>query len=402
MTDAAVVDPSLPSTTVVGEGSNAGRIWFPQLLRAVACMVVLLEHLGNGYPRALQDAAKFAHYNAPAAKVIHTPWFAIGKLTDSPNFSLGFMAVACFFLVSGFVIPFSLRQSSVAEFTAKRVFRLYPTLAGCVLATVCVSIAQSHFEGVGQPFGLKAILTTVTLSATFQHMQFVDPVAWTLVVEEMFYVTAAVIVWRKFYGHRVPLVAIGVAFLAIAAIPAKPSSGVYMLSFYAAFVPFVFVGTAIHHVFVREWELRDGLLVGGALFGCFTVSMYLSGNNYQASSYVRSSVAAIVVFVALAWVGPRLRYSPLLDQFSKITYPLYLLHFMNGVILLNWFATKHVSFLVALPITIAIAIAGAVAVHLLIEEPAVKVGRRIARNVRERRAARAAAALDVAAESASV
>jgi len=383
-------------------GSNTGRIWFPQVIRAVACIVVVFEHLGNSYPRALQLAAEFAHYNAPLEERIHTPWTAIGNLTDSPNFSLGFMAVSLFFLVSGFVIPFSLRTTSVAEFTAKRVFRLYPTLAACTLATVFVFQLQAHFEGVVQPYSVNTILMTMTLTAPFLHGSFVDPVVWTLVIEEIFYFTTALIVWRNWQGKKLPLCAIGIVLVAIAALPSAQGSALFYVSFYSAFVPFVFVGTAIYHWYSGQWDRRQAVLVGGWLFACFTAAMYLSGNNYQASCYLRSSVAAVVVFLGLARLGPRLRYSRLLDQLSKITYPLYLLHFMNGVILLNWFATKNVSYFVALPITIAVAIIGATAIHLLAEEPAVKVGRRIARAVRSRRLARAAALVEAPSESVSI
>ena len=382
-------------TAKTQSGTIAGRIWFPQVIRAVACLVVVFEHLGSFYPRSLQSTAAIAHFKPPKENSIQTPWTALADLTDSPHFSMGFMAVAMFFLVSGFVIPLSLRTTSAAEFTSKRVFRLYPTLAACTLVTVFVFQLQAHFLGVVQPHGVKTTLMTMTLTAPFLNGTFVDPVMWTLVVEEIFYFTTALMVWRNWQGKQFPLCAIGIVIVAIAALPASDGSALFFAGNFGAFVPLVFVGTAIYHWYSGQWARDDAVRVGGCLFACFAAAMYLSGNNGHVSAYVLASVAAVGAFLGLIRLGPRLPYSRLLDRLSEITYPLYLLHYMCGVILLNWLATKDVSYFIALPVTIAAVVVGAIAIHLLIEEPMVKVGHRVARVVRARRSARAAAPLNV-------
>jgi len=113
------------------------------------------------------------------------------------------------------------------------------------------------------------------------------------------------------------------------------------------------------------------------LYALFVVGLYVGPNGPQASLYSRSAAVGIAIFVLLAARSAHVKYSRVLDFLSSISYPLYLLHGVNGYVLLRWLEAHGISYYIGLPVALAAAIAGAVAVHYAIERPVIRLGRRI-------------------------
>ncbi len=98
-----------------GEPFGVTRLAFLDAVRAVAALFVVLEHVGELFPTV-------------RAVLIH-------------DMNLGRAGVFSFFIVSGFVIPFSLeRSNSLRKFWINRIFRLYPIYWGS-LAAACLVYA---------------------------------------------------------------------------------------------------------------------------------------------------------------------------------------------------------------------------------------------------------------------
>ena len=124
-----------------------------------------------------------------------------------------------FFLISGFVIPFSIlpdRAAPVGSFAIKRILRIYPAYWLSVpLAALVV------FWIWGTQFTTREVLVNLTLMQDVFGVRSAEGVYWTLLVELVFYALCVVLLvsGSLFNTRRVAILAaaLGLAFVVIAA-----------------------------------------------------------------------------------------------------------------------------------------------------------------------------------------
>lgn len=188
--------PPAETTTAAPKG-RASRMEWLDALRGLAALVVVFEHsLDVLLPEVRRTAS---------------PWFDFGRY-----------GVFVFFLVSGYVVPFSLqRRGSVREFWAGRFFRLYPAWAVSLVLALALAAA-----GVG--YGLPAALGDRPWASALAHLTMLQDllgvpnavnVLWTLSYEMVFYllITAMFVAGVHRSSARVALgFGVGAAILGVA------------------------------------------------------------------------------------------------------------------------------------------------------------------------------------------
>lgn len=113
--------------------------------------------------------------------------------------SRGHLGVAVFFVISGFVIPFSMRDwrltsASFRAFLSRRFLRLYPPY---LIATVCalglwlVSALAPGFRGTSPSLSILDAIGNLTMTADILSVPWILVVAWSLAIELQFYVAIA-------------------------------------------------------------------------------------------------------------------------------------------------------------------------------------------------------------------
>src|SRR4051794_26399249 len=101
------------------------RVSFAHAARGAAVALVAWFHLGETFLREYKVIRPFALL--PPMDALPRPWYLpAAELARTAHFNAGLLGVALFFLVSGFVIPFSLDRGSLSRFVIRRIFRLYP------------------------------------------------------------------------------------------------------------------------------------------------------------------------------------------------------------------------------------------------------------------------------------
>ncbi|MBB5608606.1 MULTISPECIES: acyltransferase [unclassified Janthinobacterium] len=109
---------------------------------------------------------------------------------------VGRVGVAAFFLVSGYVIPFSLQEAkgarSVIYFWVKRFFRLWPAY------WLSIIIAIILMTPIASEISIKGILLNITMLQGFFGVENVIPVYWTLQIELCFYFLICMLL---FFGY---------------------------------------------------------------------------------------------------------------------------------------------------------------------------------------------------------
>ena len=102
------------------------RVEFANTLRGFACLAVIIAHYFGVFWCARPTVMSLINAPGESAKAIEAPrWIA--AINQIPYFSWGAFGVGIFFLISGFVIPYSLEKATFAAFCIGRLFRILPT-----------------------------------------------------------------------------------------------------------------------------------------------------------------------------------------------------------------------------------------------------------------------------------
>ncbi len=381
---------------VVVNRPPTGRIWFAQALRGVAALLVVIEHLTQDYIDAPKIVKLFA-FVEPVKALPKPPFHQIPAFLVRYNVSTGIFAVGLFFLISGFVIPFSLERRTLGGFVIRRFFRLYPTLWCSMAITILTVVLISGHRGF--PYSGSTVATNGGLMSGYAGRYYVDPAYWTLAIEEVFYICAAVIAWRGLLHRRTTLLALA-AVLATMSLwignprfpsAANPTSVDHFmlrlqLGFNSTFVIFILIGMVFHHHYRRMWGTIDSLAMGAGLVVLYYFCLHYGPfPGKQPDVFFTCSFAALLVFIPLYVLRDRIPYSKAADNLGEISYPLYLIHTVVGWVLLNAITKATGQFYVALPIALVVVVALAVVVHRFVEKPSMEFGRRIANRPRFRR-----------------
>lgn len=286
-----------------------------------------------------------------------------------------------FFLISGFVIPFSLQKAGASSFLIARALRILPTFWAALALEYLVVHLSGRFWPRVPPFGWFDYLLNGLLVDTATGYPAVDWVSWTLSVEMEFYLLAAI--------FRTPMLRWPLGFpllFAAAAALLNTASGAGLLHLPATlvgetiYIAFMLVGGMFHSHF------RGGLSTRNLIFGILVVMSAVLlcwwkgplAGEFQGRS--RSLLAALLVF-SVCYVG-RARFRPLwiLDGMAAISYPLYLVHAVVGFTLVTFASDAwHMPYWLSAPSALAFSMVVAYGLHALVERPTQNLAHRYAR-----------------------
>jgi len=171
---------------------STGKFEFANTLRGFAAISVIIAHYFGVFWIARDAVAGFI--NAP---VLPFESYAIPSyirvLNSWPGFSFGEFGVALFFLISGFVIPFSFKENRSASFLVNRFFRIVPTyMVGFTVTLAALYYACSYFS-VPWPYSMEEIsIHYVPGLRDVMWSRNIDGIVWTLEAEVKFYLICAV------------------------------------------------------------------------------------------------------------------------------------------------------------------------------------------------------------------
>lgn len=368
-----------PGTAAAASAAAAGRLRHIDSLRAIAALLVLYMHVAESFYRLSPETEG-------------SRWlYDFAFLIDA-----GRIGVIAFFMISGFVIPFSARPERPAagwDFAIKRLFRIYPAYWLSVFAG-----AFACYWLWDRPFGLREILVNLTLLQNLFGVPSAQGLYWTLIVELAFYaICLAFLLSGNIRNDR------SIAFFAAG------SASVVLLWLIATAS-----GTALFGFDVIQWFVHLSVMATGTLFRAWydgglrdrvsrallwaLLAFYLAGFPLIATlfadlpwRYTVPYAMGVLLFV-LGSVVVRISH-PVMAWLGQISYSIYLFHAVVFYPLLwmllqlpveAWWRTRHLGFYLALNTVLTVLVASLV--YRFVERPAIEYGKRVARWAAARRA----------------
>lgn len=365
----------------VASGTPDTRLRYIDSLRAIAALLVLWLHVGDS----------FVHLGG--ALPLRGAWLQ----GFASSIDLGRVGVVVFFLISGFVIPFSMHPAQptpVRTFLIKRFFRIFPAY--------WLSIPFGALTGWwlwGHEFGAVDFLVNLTLLQDLFGLRSAEGLYWTLLVELVFYGLCVTLLLTKCLDKPRRLLALalllgGVHTLAMIArwygTPIMASTA----AFWFLNLSIMLCGTLYRQLVFAPTPARDRLACIGtiALLGYYLVvlpSAAVWAIGFERNALVAYALGLLIFIVGTRWVRIQTR---LTDWLGAISYSIYLFHpvvFMSLLWLLSrqpvgsWWRSQHLGIYLAVNIVLTVAIAAAV--YRCIEQPGIRLGRRLARRLQRRR-----------------
>jgi peptidoglycan/LPS O-acetylase OafA/YrhL len=354
----------------------APRFAFVDFLRGVAALLVAYFHL--------QVHRVWEYPTVEIPKSSFTYRFVMG------DFGLGIFGVALFFVISGFLIPSTLRgpKASVRRFAVHRFFRLYPVY----WLSMGVMMLSAYVEGGIVP--LPRVLANATMLQGYLRQTDMIGVYWTLQIELTFYVVCVVLFrLRKLEKTEAVLCLFLATTLACAAARFWLGQRLPVALFLGPSL--MFLGDMARRA-VTDAVLRRRLPYYVALVIAVIVPTCLLAYGSLARCYITSYAVAIGVFFVALRFAAVFDDTPWLRAFGawlgETSYAMYLFHPLVALWLMNWLIARGVGKETSLGLSLALSLVLATGVYRAIEHPFIALGRKLTSKTRA--PAIAAAALD--------
>ncbi|XUY29463.1 acyltransferase family protein [Agrobacterium sp. rho-8.1] len=154
-----------------GQRKTSRRYENIDALRAIAALSVVIQHF---FGDSLREAT---HQDGIAFQI---------AATSIAHFDAGRFGVVLFFLISGFVVPFSIKGSHpLRRFAISRFFRLFPAMW---LALFFLGVASAMH---GQIPSVSTFVANMTMMPSLFRQPWMSGAYWTLTIEIVFYVLSA-------------------------------------------------------------------------------------------------------------------------------------------------------------------------------------------------------------------
>ena len=355
--------------------ANRDRLRYIDTLRAIAALLVVWLH----------SVQAFGRVNPATGR----NWY----IDTVASVDIGHVGVVVFFLISGFVIPFSIKRDARAParaFLVKRFFRIFPAY------WLSVPLAAGAIWWLWkQPFGGRELAWNFTLLQGALGYRNAEGVYWTLPVELVYYVvcTALLLTRSLFDARRVAIVSAVLFVVYAMLVPtfARPGARLdYDGAQWFLNLSIMLWGTLYRsHVDARA-ALRklDGIanvLFWTLLAGYVVVLPLLAWKT--STAYMQNSLWTYVIGFAIFLVGTRLVRieTRVTDWLGRISYSIYLFHVIVFMTLQWWllrlpassvWRTQPFWMYVAAGLIVVLAIA--TLTYTLVEKPGMRLGHRLA------------------------
>lgn len=283
---------------------------------------------------ALMVVAYHYTYRAAQADKLYT-WLQVPEVVPVTRY--GEFGVQLFFMISGFVIAWSMHGRTPWQFLRARILRLVPAFVVAVVLTATVT----YMWGAPQfSVNVPQIMSNLTFFAQPMGFEHVDGVYWTLQIEWQFYAAVA------FFLAVGLLPRYDMVFMALwlaAAFIALTTHIMHGLTtiLAAKFAPWFCIGMLVYRFRTHGIsKVGIGIFAAAVWMACLVTDAH---NDWELATLSSAPPKVMVLALVPVWItmfvmAVYIRKWPapnLLVMLGGLTYPLYLLHARMGYIFFN-------------------------------------------------------------------
>lgn len=301
------------------------------------------------------------------------------RLFSEIPFDLGAYGVSIFFLISGFVISMSLEHKSIRQFVMKRILRIWPVYVTGFSATFFMIWAYTKWSGTAFPYEIKDWVIQCSLLRDWLWIPCIDGISWTLVAELKFYIVMCVI----FYFHKAQckrsLIGIAAAMLVFNASTCHIMEYlleyhiriyyiVYTLVFSNINILYMLLGVCIYNYYKKYWTVEAFTSMLIIIYLMLGLSVAFSYLRDMLQLYTTSYLFGLLTFLAAYVLKDRVAKRKLLNKIGEISYPLYVVHGLNGYIMQTFLVQHQVYPLLCFVAVVTAAVIAADFLHRTVEK----------------------------------
>jgi peptidoglycan/LPS O-acetylase OafA/YrhL len=357
--------------SIANQDSNRANITFITLLRAIASLLVVWCHLVSGWT--------IHHQVTFGPLLLSRSWLTL-PLAVMEDF--GFLGVAIFFYVSGFIITHVAQRESQFAFFVKRVFRIYPPLiVSTIVVAALVKWCPNPLDQSGELTGrtISDFLRGMTLMNYFSLQdRYINGVAWTLIIEVIFYALCMLVLpVMRWSAWAATLLLTGFSWVVLFRCH---DFGDRFANFSVSMglIPLLLIGQSTYWLWIgriKSWQFGLLLAANWFVFANAIGTIYIQRLS-PSDSYGVSALYAYLLFIVTLLANNRLRLPRVIVFYSTISYSLYLLHIPIGEALLTFLAPRIGYAWAIVPVFGAVTLASYLSWRL-VEQPTQTAARRL-------------------------
>ena len=365
---------------------GSGRIEFANTLRGFAAVAVMAIHYLGFFGPERDFLASMIHTPPLPIESQPVPFYSLW-MAASPFFNLAPFGVALFFVISGFVIPFSLQKMSWLGFSVNRLFRIVPTyVAGFSLTLLALLLGTRYFDAAW-PYRLPEVLIHYVPGIRgILWSRHIDFIVWTLEIEMKFYFLCAVlIVWLRRYSLKAFGGPVALFLLALALdrlLPGweKSNHSLYRLGMVtltaSRYLIFMFIGVMFHYLHRGKVNRKTAFLGIGILYVLFCLHGLIG--PYPWSLMLAGSYGIALLTFGFAYAFPKpFRGNRVFNFLADVSYPLYVIHAIGGFTALRILSEEGLPDELSLVLVAAGCLFFAWLLHVLVEKPSQILGKKL-------------------------
>ncbi len=326
------------------------RIIFLDYLRIFAFLSVLIGHKFFSELVSLSEKP-WLH---------ETPRQLLKLLT--PLFYGGGSGVVVFFLVSGYIISWSIQTETTTAFFVKRLFRIYPLFIAAVSIETLLNhgtFSISRFSLLGDFWGIPYSLGNVE---------------WTLRVELLFYLFMGILGAFGFFQQNIKHLfpALFFSLILLQVLSPFPKNSNLFQSYATTYGSFLLIGVMFFLLELKIVQLKSVLAIT-----VVSLLQYFYNIAKYHPAYLSSHFAlyGLVLFV-IAWTfRSSFAFSPLVTFVSELTYSVYLFHNWLFDFFYTFLAEKGMKFVYAKLLAVVPLFVFCFIISRAIEKPALNFGK---------------------------
>lgn len=283
-------------------------------------------------------------------------------------FSFGHYGVQMFFVISGFIIPWSMyhgryKIKNFFTFTAKRLIRLEPPYLISLLFAIIHTYARTlspHYNGLDiTPDAKQIVLHFGYLIPFFEGETWIRPVYWTLAIEFQYYVAIGLL-FSFISSNKMWLRIIVYCLFLVGPILIKANFLPFHLPVFLLGILLYLYKTKIINV-IELYAVSIVTLVCIAFFNDIP-TVFFAGFTFIVIMYFGNIKSAIGNFL------------------GNISYSIYLFHSLTGMVVLNYFAhtiTSPIIKFILIVVAVLVSIGASYIVYRFVEKPSKELSSRI-------------------------